>query len=58
MKKYDKEQTFKFEIKIDTSVKDFDYEVAMKKIIDEVNKLNGGEVIIKEIKGEHSILSI
>jgi hypothetical protein len=56
MEKYDKEQTFRFEIRIDTFVKDFDYEIAMKKIIDEVNKLNGGEVIIKEIKGEHPML--
>lgn len=56
MKKYDKEQTFKFEVKIDIFAKDFDYDVAMKKAIDEINKLNGGEVAIKEIKGEHNML--
>jgi len=56
MKKYDKKQPFRFEIKVDILAEDFDYDVAMKKIMDEVNKLNGGEVIIKEIKGEHTIL--
>jgi hypothetical protein len=56
MKKYDKEQSFKFEIKVDVFVKDFDYDVAMKKIIDEINQLNSGEVMIKEIKGEHPML--
>jgi len=56
MKKYDKKQPFRFEIKIDVFAEDFDYDVAMKKIVDEVNKLNDGEVIIKEIKGEHTTL--
>jgi len=57
MKKYDKEQPFKFEVKFDAIVKDSDYNVAMAKIIDEVNKLNGGEVTIRELKGEHRGIS-
>lgn len=58
MKKYAEKQPFKFEIKIDVLVEDFDYDVAMKKIMDEVNKLNKGEVAIREIKGEHTMLVI
>lgn len=56
MKKYDKKQIFDFELKIRVSVKSCDYDLSMKQVIDKVNKLNKGDVIIDEVKGAHETL--
>lgn len=56
MKRFDKEQPFNFTIELSAHVPHTDYDEAMRKIIDEVNKLNGGNVKIKKIEGSHSTI--
>ena len=58
MKKFDKEQDFSFEIELRAIVKNKDYDEAMKKIVDAVNRVNGGNVIIKKIEGSHRTVKI
>lgn len=58
MKKYDVEQEFIFTAQIRMTVKDKDYDEAMKKVVDELNGINDGDVMIEEIKGEHNCVRI
>jgi len=58
MKKYNKDQNFHFEVAIQAIIKDKNYDDAMKRIIEDVNKINNGDVIIENIKGSNPISRI
>lgn len=58
LKQYDKDQNFLFTIELVATVRGKNYDNTMRQIIDEINKVNNSNIIIKKIEGSHPIAVI